>query len=76
MEVIEELVDQLCPKDCIYRVPLTPTTDFCAYCLAKYEPRGCKISECDKYRTGVRKVIMGLGTLNYEWMEDDEQEEY
>ena len=74
MEVIEELVNQLCPKDCIYRVPLTPTTDFCAYCLAKYESRGCKVSECDKYATGTRIVTMGLGTLNYEWIEDDDGE--
>lgn len=71
MEVIEE-VEEYCPNDCIYRMPFTPTTDFCGYCLIEHEMRHCKISECDKYRVGKRKVIMELGTLNYKWVEDDE----
>lgn len=71
MEVIEELVDELCPQDCIYRLPFTPTTDFCGYCLIEHETRHCKISECDKCKVGKRKVVMEFGTLNYKWVEDE-----
>lgn len=71
MEVIEELVDKLCPTDCIYRIRFTPTTDCCAYCLFKKQSRGCRISECDKYRRGKRRVVMELGTLEFRWVEDE-----
>lgn len=73
MEVIgEELVDELCPKDCIYRAQFTQATDFCAYCLVERESRGCSISECNRYRSGHKKLTIDGATLNVRWILADE----
>lgn len=51
-----ELVEDLCPKDCIYRSYLHGSgTPICYYAVIERVPsRGCKISECDKYKAGVK----------------------
>lgn len=71
-KVAVELVNELCPKDCFYRVKLDDTTDYCAYCVIEYEPRRCKISECDKYKRGKRKVVLDKYTLECRWVEYEE----
>lgn len=58
-----ELVTDYCPKDCIYRMQVSGSVDFCAYLLIKYEPRGCPVSKCDKYKSGKRKV--GVSRTRY-----------
>ena len=69
MEVIgEELVEELCPKDCIYRMQFTPTTDFCAYCLVERELRGCPISKCNRYKSGHKKLTIDGATLHVKWV--------
>ena len=48
-----ETVDEHCPKDCIYRQPIrSMNCDGCMYSVMENKLRGCKISECDKYRIG------------------------
>ena len=65
MDVIEEeLVNALCPSDCVYRAYLSHGVDFCAYSIMAHEARRCRISECDKYRSGIRKIRMDRGTLD------------
>lgn len=72
MEVIEE-VDRYCPKDCIYRMYFDGTTHYCGYCAAERHSRGCKVSECDKYKRGKRRVAIESGTLEFRWeLYDDE----
>lgn len=57
-EVVEriELCEELCPDNCVYRVPLNGTNlPICYYCVMENVPtRGCKISECDKYKAGAK----------------------
>ena len=56
-----ETVDEHCKhKDCVYRMYLCGGcgTEFCNYSVMEYQPRGCKISECTKYRKGDRKQKM------------------
>lgn len=72
VEVVEEYVDQLCPKDCIYRMQFTPTTDFCAYCLVERELRGCPISECNRYKGGHKKLTIDGATLHLRWVITDD----
>lgn len=50
---MEELVEKLCPKDCVYRAYIDGgATPICFYAVIMRECRGCKISECDKYKPG------------------------
>lgn len=50
-----ELVADLCPKDCVYRTTLDGGgTPCCIYILCEDKSRGCKVSECDKYKAGER----------------------
>ena len=72
MEVIET-VEEYCPQDCIYRMRFTLSTDFCAYLLMTDKVRGCKVSECDKYRSGHKRVVIDKGTLGYRWVITDEE---
>lgn len=53
MQEVEELVSELCPEDCIYRNYIDGgNTPICYYAVIMCECRGCKISECDKYKPG------------------------
>lgn len=47
-----ELVADYCPSDCVYRVVIGWCTPACYYSAIECEVRGCKVSECDKYRPG------------------------
>lgn len=67
----EEYVDDLCPKDCIYRMQFTPTTDFCAYCIVENGLRGCSISQCTRYKSGRKKLTIDGATLHMRWIIDD-----
>lgn len=50
-EDIELCVD-FCPRDCIYMSHLDDGTPICYYAVINNECRRCKISECDKYKSG------------------------
>ena len=55
-----ELCETFCPADCVYRTLLRGTTPACYYAAYEHKLRGCKISECDKYRSGAPlKPTMG-----------------
>lgn len=47
-----ELCENYCPEDCVYRVLLEGYVPACYYAAVERRLRGCKISECDKYRSG------------------------
>lgn len=51
-EIIETVKEHCKHKDCIYRISIARQDPYCAYMEKEYRPRGCKISECDKYKTG------------------------
>lgn len=72
-EEVIETVDVHCKhKDCVYRTRLSLSGDCCGYMLYTDMPRGCKISECDKYRKG-RKIPTTKGDL-YTWtVEEDDK---
>lgn len=53
-----ELVERICPKDCVYRTRLDASTYFCNYAVIEHKARGCSIAECDKNRKGKRSVMM------------------
>lgn len=46
-------------------------TPICYYAVIKHESRGCKISECDKYKQGKVKVAQTLGGFYFEDNNDD-----
>ena len=50
----EPEVGNTCPRDCKYRGRMS-RTPCCDYILIKKEPRGCDITECDKYEKGKKK---------------------
>ena len=47
-----ELASDYCPDDCVYRTLLRGYIPACYYAAIEHQVRGCKISECDKYRSG------------------------
>jgi len=73
MEVIEE-VDEYCPKDCIYRMHLDGTTHYCGYCAVEKRSRGCKVSECNRYKRGKKKITIEKGSLEIRWELYDEED--
>lgn len=62
-EVIETVEVHCKHKDCIYRGILS-WTPYCNYIGIEKEPRGCKISQCDRYKPG--KKIQPRMHKNYE----------
>lgn len=69
-----ELVEEHCPEDCIYRQPVRSlNTEGCFYSVMENKLRGCKISECDKYKRGnPKKARMKFSTEIYWIYEVDE----
>lgn len=68
MEVIETVEEHCKHKDCVYRLILdSRLTPFCGYILIEERSRNCKISECDKYRTGIKTIIINPDTMGCEW---------
>lgn len=68
MNVIETVEEHCQHKDCLYRLILdSKRTPFCGYILIEERMRGCRISECDKYRRGKREVIINPDTMRCEW---------
>lgn len=48
-----ELCETYCPKDCIYMSHIdSGQTPICYYSVLAGECRKCKISECNKYKSG------------------------
>lgn len=68
-QVIEDIetVDEYCPNDCVYRVRLCRSTFFCAYAVMERSSRGCRVSECDKYRVGTKKAVIDSATQQTDW---------
>ena len=62
---MNETVKQDCIyKDCKYR----GSFDYqpcCIYMLVTGEPRGCKISECNKYKAGKVTVVSHMSGMHY-----------
>ena len=51
-----ETVAECCHRtDCVYRSKIEGGIPICVYILVEGVPRGCSISECDKYKSG-RKI--------------------
>lgn len=63
-----ETVNEHCKhEDCIYRAHLTGSDskiEYCDYLCMVGKSRGCKISECDKYVKGKRK-LRGINLNGY-----------
>ena len=52
-EAIETVKEHCRHKDCIYRGQIDAGwTPICTYAMVEGRARGCKISECDKYKSG------------------------
>lgn len=59
-----ETVNEHCKHtDCMYRGKVG-TTDTCDYIIYKHQSRGCKISECIRYKRGRKKVNSTLGQVS------------
>lgn len=68
VKVIETVNEHCKHEDCIYRLKFDlQGTDFCNYCVMEHQVRGCPISNCDKYRTGMRWATIERATLNIKW---------
>lgn len=71
-----ELVVDFCPGDCVYMSHIDDGTPMCYYAVIAKECRRCKISECDKYRSGkpIRPRLNTVFTVFWErefYDEDD-----
>jgi len=64
-----ELVQKHCKhRDCIYRRRFDlQGTEYCAYIVMAKRPRGCRISECDKYALGDAHPAINAKTMEMEW---------
>lgn len=52
-KVIETVSEHCKHEDCIYRRSLPGNrTELCFYAAVEHERRGCKISECTRYKRG------------------------
>lgn len=66
---IETVTEHCIHKDCKYRSRST-LIESCDYMLVTRRPRGCKISECNKYEIGRKKMISTLGGFRYDYEDD------
>ena len=63
---MKETVTENCMhEDCKYRTTFN-RMPCCGYMLITNEPRGCKISECDKYQAGEVKIVSTPAGLMYQ----------
>lgn len=75
----EELVEELCPQDCVYRCRFDNTVHFCDYIGFMGVSRNCPVSQCDKYRRGKKRFTGWTNAHdwevrdNYEIIYEDEQ---
>lgn len=68
-----ETVNECCKhKDCIYRKPIGANYNeqCCYYAVMEQQVRGCKISECDKYKPGKPKQARMNENIYIEWEYD------
>lgn len=64
MEKIETVKEHCKHEDCIYRAHIDGgNIPICYYAVLECKSRGCKISECDKYRGG--KPLKARMNLEY-----------
>lgn len=68
MKEIETVKEHCKHEDCIYR-GWASGMSVCEYILVKGHSRGCDISKCDKYKSGVRSRMSTLGGIR--WGDDD-----
>ena len=74
-----ELAKDYCPSDCYYRSTIDGgNTPICFYAAIEQKCRGCKISECDKYRqsTPVRAKMQLDYMIMWEYNYDDEDADF
>ena len=70
----QETVNTHCKHpDCIYRLHLDNYIDCCYYAVIEYEARGCKISECTRYKKGTRKVKSHKDHIAWDLLFDNEE---
>ena len=69
MQERHELVDTDCKHaDCVYRNSIRGEhISFCGYILEEGHSRGCKISECDKYKSGKKTRARMHPMIYIEW---------
>lgn len=70
-----ELAKDYCPSDCYYRSYIDGgNVPICFYAVIEQRSRGCRISECDKYRQGTpkRAVMQRDYMIMWEYDYDDD----
>lgn len=53
-EIIETVVEHCKHEDCVYRAYLGSRVPYCNYCYMEKQVRGCKISECNRYKQALK----------------------
>lgn len=64
--MVETVAEHCKHKDCMFR-SLLSSTPYCAYLAVTKHPRGCSISECDKYQKGKAKRVSTLGGIEFQY---------
>ena len=67
MKYIETVKKDCKHKDCVYRMLLDTSTPFCNYAVIEHELRGCPISQCTRYKRGIRSVTIDRHTMYAVW---------
>ena len=68
---IETCLEHCKYEDCIYKRVIGGGIPVCFYAVVMNESRKCKISECDKYRTGKKRVRSREEYIEWELYYDD-----
>lgn len=55
MKQVETVAEHCKHEDCIYRRLISNDVPICFYAVIMCELRRCKISECDKYKRGIKR---------------------
>lgn len=70
----ETVAEHCIRMDCVYRMIFDrKNTPFCAYILIEKQPRGCSISQCTRYRTGIKRAVMTSGAT-IDWLVEEEEQ--
>ena len=72
MKEIQTVAEHCKHDDCIYRRIIGTYMPVCYYAVVMGECRKCKISECDKYRSGTKKAEMKIEDIEWETIYDDD----
>ena len=66
MKEVETCAEHCAHPDCVFRRVIGNDIPICFYAVIMQESRKCKISECDKYKTGIKLAKSKMEYIEWE----------